>query len=249
MLPTSHVSKKLSERYAKLGRAIQECLNGYTRRSLLVAASLGLLVGGPAGCTTLHNGYEAMANNGAWSEVVSVLRNRSMSAKAWHRRKHHFGQERFNKDFQAGFRAGYEDVAEGKDGCTPNFAPQKYWSWEYQSAEGQARTAAWFSGYPHGARAAEEEGVGHWNHLQMSPATQSMFDSESHVQHEGALHPIPGDPNGLQDGSTPGRSPDQETLPPEILRELPPGAQLIPNPDDAQNADSPDSPAVPMLIP
>ncbi len=56
----------------------------------------------------------------------------------------------------------------GSEACTPAFAPRQYWGWKYQSAEGQQKVAAWYSGYPHGARAAEEDGIGNWTQIQTS---------------------------------------------------------------------------------
>ena len=73
-------------------------------------------------------------------------------------------------------RDGYEAVAGGKDGCTPALTPQQYWSWQYQNAEGQGKAAAWFAGYPHGARAAEEDGIGNWSQIQTSANIQSEYN-------------------------------------------------------------------------
>lgn len=232
MLPTSHVSKKCGKNFAKLRRAIQATLNGYARRSLLAAASLGTVIGGFTGCQTVHNGFEAITNNGAWNDTVVVLRNRSMARKAWLRRKPHFCEQKYLSDFEAGFRAGYESVADGDDGCTPNFAPQEYWSWEFQSAEGQSRTAAWFSGFPHGARAAEEDGVNNWTQLQMSSGLQSQYQETGMFEHEGALYPIPATPTGSGMNGTQTPANEELLLPAEVLRSLPPGAQIIPNPAD-----------------
>lgn len=141
----------------------------------MAAASLMTLVSGLSGCTLVHNGYEGLRSNGGWNEAVVVMRNRSFSNKAWHRRKHHFCREKHLADYKLGFRQGYEDAASGGGQCTPAFPPQRYWGWDYQSAEGQARTAAWFAGYPQGARAAEEDGVGNWNPLQMSTGLQAEY--------------------------------------------------------------------------
>ncbi|MCA9134179.1 MAG: hypothetical protein KDA45_13520 [Planctomycetales bacterium] len=159
---------------------------------------LALLSVASSGCSVVHNGYTAIVRNGSWNDTVVVLRNRSYSAKAWHRRKQHFCEQKHLKDFCNGFRAGYEGVSSGADGCTPAFPPSEYWGWEYQSGEGQARTAAWFSGYPHGARAAEEDGHANWNQVQMSPSMQAYLNQAAPQSSTGPLHPIP-DP-ALQNG-------------------------------------------------
>ena len=145
MLPTSRVSGRFGKSIAKLPDRPTFQTNALGRR-MLTAATLMVILSGFTGCMTVHNGWKAMTSNGTWNDTVVVLRNRSFSAKAWHRRKHHFCNERFNKDFCAGFRAGYEDAANGADGCTPAFPPKEYWSWEFQSAEGQGRT---IGPYPH----------------------------------------------------------------------------------------------------
>lgn len=157
-------------------------------RWALTAVTLAVSLTAFSGCMTTQNGFKAMASNGAWNDSVVVLRNRSFSAKAWHKRKHHFCEEKHNKDFCAGFRAGYEDTANGADGCTPAFPPKEYWSWEFQSAEGHGRTSAWMAGYPHGARAAEEDGVSNWSQLQMSPALQSQYQ---HKKPAASMPPLP----------------------------------------------------------
>lgn len=95
-------------------------------------------------------------------------------------------------DFAEGYRQGYEDVAYGvSNGCTPSFPPRDYWGWQYQSAEGQKKVSAWFAGYPHGARAAEEEGVGNWSQIQMSSNLQSQFVTAGLLPNKGhAIYPI-----------------------------------------------------------
>jgi hypothetical protein len=167
----------------------KSCLKSTLRYSLLLTVLA--TVASTTGCTTFHNGFRAMASNGSWNDSVVTMRNRSMSAKAWHQRKHHFCKERHINDFCAGFKAGYEASAQGSDGCTPSFPPKNYWSWEFQSGEGQARTAAWFAGYPHGARAAEEDGVSNWNQLPMSAGLQAQYQQTGKFTHEGAVYPIP----------------------------------------------------------
>ncbi len=128
-----------------------------------------------SGCSSISGLSNEMKYNRSWDSFVTGYRNTAWSSKAWHRRKHQFCRERYLTDFCNGFRAGYEDVADGADGCTPAFPPKEYWGWKYQSAEGQAKVAAWFSGYPHGARAAEEDGVGNWTQIQTSSNIQAEY--------------------------------------------------------------------------
>ncbi len=157
------------------------------------------------------------------------MRNRSFSAKAWHRRKHNFCREKYLKDFCAGFRAGYEDVANGAGECTPAFPPSEYWGWEFQSAEGQGRTSAWFAGYPHGARAAEEEGLGHYQQLPMSVEMQAQYQQTGMFTHEGALYPIPSEDEVERMQAGPAPVPMHGDIPMDVIREqIPEGAVLVP---------------------
>ncbi|MCA9130543.1 MAG: hypothetical protein KDB22_25820 [Planctomycetales bacterium] len=163
------------------------------------------------------------------------MRNRSFSAKGWHRRKDAYCREKHLGDFCKGFRAGYEAVCEGgNNGCTPAFPPSDYWSWEYQSGEGHERTAAWFAGYPHGARAAEEDGVAHWHQVPMSAGMQAEYQQAGILTHEGALYPIP-DPNAKTQPAPEPEAPklmipmsDGTSLPMDMLQ-VGEGEQLIPN--------------------
>ncbi len=98
-----------------------------------------------SGCSSLSGLSNEIKYNRSWDSFVTGYRNTAWSSKAWHRRKHQFCRERYLTDFCNGFRAGYEAVADGSDGCTPAFPPKEYWGWKYQSAEGQAKVAAWFS--------------------------------------------------------------------------------------------------------
>ncbi len=183
MLPTSHVSQQLCPREKRL-----------LHRGKLLTACFLVVLSCSSGCTLVHNAHRALSFNDSWNEAVVVMRNRNWSTKAWHKRKHHFCNERHSQDFCAGFRQGYEDVAGGSNGCTPACAPRAYWSWEFQSAEGQARTAAWFAGYPQGARAAEEEGIGNYTQLQLSSGLQQEYQQAGVLPQGTAVYPIPAGP-------------------------------------------------------
>jgi hypothetical protein len=131
--------------------------------------------------------------NSTWNGFIMKHRNNGMAIKAWHRRKHQFCNEAYLDAFCDGFRAGYMSVANGGDACTPAFAPREYWGWEYQSAEGQRKVAAWFAGFPHGCRAAEEDGVGNWSQLQTSYGVQKEYGQAGLLaenQHPG-MYPMP----------------------------------------------------------
>jgi hypothetical protein len=130
-------------------------------------------IGSGSGCSILSGIQNSLTNHDGCDEFMVGYRNTAWSARSWHHNKHKFCNHKHIKDFQAGYRQGYEDVAAGGNGCTPALSPQSYWGWQYQSPEGQAKVNAWFEAYPLGARAAEEDGLGSWGHIRtMLPAQQ-----------------------------------------------------------------------------
>ena len=173
-----------------LPQTCQSAKSGLHRGKLL-AASLIVVLTCSTGCTLVHNAHRSMTYSDSWNEAVLVMRNRNLSTKAWHKRKQHFCNERYSADFCAGFRQGYEDVANGSNGCTPAMPPRSYWTWEFQSGEGQARTSSWFSGYPQGARAAEEDGIGNYSQLQLSSGLQTEYQQAGVLPQGGHVYPIP----------------------------------------------------------
>lgn len=156
---------------------------------LLLASSATVPLAGCSAFTGLNNSWQY---NGYWNQTMMGHRNKSSASKAWHCRKHHFCNEKYLREFSQGFRAGYMDVADGGKGCTPSFPPREYWGWKYQSCEGQARVAAWYSGFPHGARAAEEDGIGTWTQIQTSSAIQQQYAQHGMLNAEtSGMYPIP----------------------------------------------------------
>ena len=147
--------------------------------------------------TGLNNNWKY---NGYWNESMMGYRTKAGATRAWHARKHHFCNEKYMREFAAGFKAGYAEVAGGGNGCTPAFPPREYWGWKYQSCEGQARVAAWYAGFPHGARAAEEEGVGSWSQIQTSANIQHQYAQNGMLNpNYSGIYPIPQSavPNGM----------------------------------------------------
>jgi hypothetical protein len=127
------------------------------------------------GCTAIQGIREHIAYNDTTNDFVLEWRNSAWASQAWHRHKAAFIGHPYLRDFAEGFRAGYMDVANGANGCTPALPPRKYWNWRYQTAEGQAKVAAWFEGYPHGARAAEEDGAGLYSQIQVSESLRAEY--------------------------------------------------------------------------
>ena len=95
--------------------------------------------------------------------------------RAWADRYDNYCDRECADHFGAGFRDGYADVAKGGTGCPPPLPPRRYWGWRYQNAAGQQGVAAWFDGYPAGARAAEEDGVSNWSRMQTSYIIDAQY--------------------------------------------------------------------------
>jgi len=192
----------------------------------LASVAAVIMASSLTGCNAISNLHESFVYEQSWNESANKMRAKSMSSRSWHTHKNAFCKEAYLHDFAAGYRAGYEDVANGSNGCTPAFPPRHYWSWQYQSAEGQKKVAAWFSGYPHGARAAEEEGVGHWSQIQMSSTMQSQYVTAGVFPNQGhACYPIT---EGSQPAALGGPTPVGSAVPlgEEVIPSVPgqPGA-------------------------
>jgi hypothetical protein len=60
----------------------------------------------------------------------------------------------------------------------PGLPPRHFWTWKFQTGEGQAKVAAWFAGYPHGAKAAHEDGAGNFQQIQVSHIIEMEYSPE-----------------------------------------------------------------------
>lgn len=205
-------SDKTARTTTRKGRVLSSRAKVFQAAALAVA----LVASCSTGCSLVHNFSESFRYEDTWNDAAGKIRNRSMSTRSWHRHKHQFCNEACLNDFCSGYRQGYEDVASGSsNGCTPNFPPRDYWGWQYQSAEGQKKVSSWFAGYPHGARAAEEEGVGNWSQIQMSSTLQSQFVTAGVLPNQGhAVYPITEVNNAPRGGPTPVGAPLGSIAPP-----------------------------------
>jgi len=183
----------MSVKHSELGKSREN--RGWLKlikRRLAVLVLAGTATVPFAGCTAMTGVNNSWQYNGYWNQSMMGQRNKSSASKAWHCRKHHFCNEKYLREFSQGFKAGYMDVADGGTGCSPAFPPREYWGWKYQSCEGQARVAAWYSGYPHGARAAEEDGIGNWTQIQTSSNVQQQYAQHGMLnQSSSGMYPIP----------------------------------------------------------
>ncbi len=96
------------------------------RVALILAVST--VLASSTGCMTLFDNVgQSYRYSNTFNDAANKFRFRSMSSKSWHKRKHTYCNEACLSDFCAGYRQGYEDVANGGNGCTPNFPPRDYW--------------------------------------------------------------------------------------------------------------------------
>jgi len=133
---------------------------------------LGLSLTCLTGCRGLNHWYHEF--QGCVSNHMVEYSNRALAEKAWIREKHRFCDRQYVQEFKDGFIHGYLDVATGGDGCTPTIAPPKYWGWAYQTPYGQAAVNAFFQGFPFGAKAAEQDGVGYWSEIPTSGLSNTL---------------------------------------------------------------------------
>jgi len=73
-----------------------------------------------------------------------------------------------SKDFEAGFRQAYVDLAMGRPALTPPVPARKYWNAYYRSCAGQEAVAQWFEGYRNGLDYGANSGVSCFNRVASS---------------------------------------------------------------------------------
>ncbi len=137
-------------------------------KRLALGLALGMTATGFAGCTMLNGLQMKLDNSECIDDFMISHRNKVMAARAWLRVKHCYRGHRYQKDLRAGFIAGYLEVATGGSGCTPTVVSPQYWGWRHQSGNGQSAVNAWFEGFPLGVKAAEEDGIGHYNMIRLN---------------------------------------------------------------------------------
>lgn len=177
-----------------------------------LGCAVGITTLGLSGCTILGGLQQKIRNCDCVDDFMIGHRNKVMATRAWFRVKDNFRGHCYLKDFRNGFIAGYMDIANGGAGCPPTVISSEYWGWRYQSGSGQAAVNAWYEGFPHGAKAAEQDGIANYNLIQMNglhPATPNMT---------GTASPTP--------AVAPGRHPTPTVLPPGVV--LDEGETLVP---------------------
>jgi hypothetical protein len=197
-------------------------------RRIIAIACLGVLVGDTTGCTLTRGTVNALRNSDCVDEFMVGYRNRAMAEKAWHCRKHRFGNQPYGHEYKEGFIDGYIEIAGGGLGCCPKIAPSRYWGWKYQSATGRQAVNAWFEGYPMGVQAAEQDGIGNWGRIRtMGVPTAGGVGGSCNSCGSGVVDPLNGMPEMI-----PGEMPEGMTDPGGAEIEM----VVPPTPDSAFNA-------------
>ena len=161
-----------STNVARSGRERQ--LKRMRLRRLVLGLTLGFTTAGLTGCTMLGGLQQKLSNTDCLDDFIVSHRNKVMATRAWLRVKKCYRGHRYPKDLRAGFIAGYLEVATGGSGCTPTVVSPQYWGWRHQCGNGQAAINAWFEGFPLGVKAAEQDGIGHYNQIRLN-MTQPML--------------------------------------------------------------------------
>ena len=106
-------------------------------------------------CLAAAPGCSVMRAVGVLQEPSTDAKNHHLAKTAWRR---HVGQYDgvvpHCDDFARGWKAGYFDVASGREGCTPLLPPARYRGARYQNPDGHAKGQAWFDGFEQGAGVA-----------------------------------------------------------------------------------------------
>ena len=204
--------QQTSQRQRCAALAVGLCLD-LTRillpHTLILRLFAVLLVGSQLlGCTVLTGVRNYMAYNTECDNLVIGWRDHVYSRRAFNSRISQFPASQYPDSFREGFIAGYHDVAKGGKGCPPAIPPRRFWSWKYQTAEGQAKVNEWFTAYPYGARAAEEDGIGNYRDIQISSDLEAMMKTQNQIGRDCL------DCGPKTDSTAPLQYPDGETIEP-----------------------------------
>lgn len=151
------------------------------RNAVIVALGL-LLLAGP-GCTTSSTGTFGPYSGGPTDWVASGWRGHVWANRAYETCVVQAGHDPlYSSDFKRGFIAGYRAVCDGGDGEIPAVPPRRYWGSRYLSPEGQAKSKAWFEGYPEGVRAAQTDGIDSYRDIYVSQLLDDVNAAQSGYQ-------------------------------------------------------------------
>lgn len=128
----------------------------------------------PALAVLLLSGCASMCDSVINCEMA--IRNKVLAQKAWGHWSWCYNDLDYPMHFAKGFKAGYQDVLNGGNGCQPTLPPQCYWKPAYQSPEGKCKINSWFDGFSHGALAAQQDGYGNMGEIPISPTARANIE-------------------------------------------------------------------------
>lgn len=104
-----------------------------------------------------------------------------------------------SRDYKDGWKQGYFDLSTGQCEEPPATPPHHYWNASFQSLEGQAAIADWYSGWQDGATAAVQDGRPYFHPVVASPTAPAsnagppcFHSGGGHDAHDGmeAIPPV-----------------------------------------------------------
>lgn len=142
--------------------------------------ALGLLFLAGTGCTSSVGTYGPYSG-GPTDWVASGWRSHVWANRAYETSvvQAGGGERIYSGDYKRGFVAGYRAICEGSDGEIPAVPPRKYWGSRYLSPEGQAKSRAWFEGYPAGVQAAQTDGIDSYRDIYVSQLLDDMHRDQT----------------------------------------------------------------------
>ena len=164
---------------------------------ILKRISLGLcLLGSVVGCNQIED---------CCDEAMISAKEHCAAEKAWHQWKGCYEDVEHRYHFGQGFKAGYQDIMAGGEGCQPALPPREYWKSCYMNPEGESKTRAWFNGFSHGVLAASQDGVGGYQQIMVSPVLQDQMIPPG-AEHQIHLEPQ-AEPGMLPEATPPSPAP------------------------------------------
>lgn len=127
------------------------------------------------------------------TDCKSKIRNKCIAQKAWNHWSWCYDDLDHPHHFARGFKAGYRDILEGGKGCQPTLPPKCYWS-SCHSPQGVCEVNAWFDGFLHGVLAANQDGVGSFSQVPISPTARMNLEASRNPHpygHSGEHGPPP----------------------------------------------------------
>ena len=116
------------------------------------------------GCSSIYTRIDALE---------ACARHKCQAQQAWNEQSWYYEKLDHPFHFAKGFKTAYRDVIEGGNGCQPTLPPKCYWTSRFQSAKGRCKVNEWFDGYSHGALAAQQDDVGAWAEIPLSPTART----------------------------------------------------------------------------